>query len=196
MKAILLHHIAQILPTHPSAPTTTNKMKYSTAAFTFALDLLAANNDVADAGGFNLRGRGAINRRRARHLKGNQDTTGDDALNRATPTVAKEEDIIITDDTDIVGEESVTSIKSEKSEKGEETTVDGVDHEATTEEEKATKSHKGAAEVRADGDEEEEEASSQSSESSDEEELEELIVEDGVEGEGKVRIFYTSRVNA
>ena len=165
-------------------------MKYSTAAFTFALALLAANNDVADAGGFNLRGRGAINRRRARHLKGNQDTTGDDALNRATPTVAKEDDIIITDDTDIVGEESVTSIKSEK---GEETTVDGVDHEATTEEEKATKkSHKGAAEARADGDEEEE----ASSQSSDEEELEELIVEDGVEGEGKVRIFYTSRVNA
>ena len=101
-------------------------MKYSTAAFTFALALLAANNDVADAGGFNLRGRGAINRRRARHLKGNQDTTGDDALNRATPTVAKEDDIIITDDTDIVGEESVTSVKSK-------TTVDGVDDEAITE---------------------------------------------------------------
>lgn len=60
-------------------------MKYSAAAFTLALALLAANNDVADAR-VNLRGRKA-GHRRLRHLK-NTDTTGDDALNRATPAVS------------------------------------------------------------------------------------------------------------
>lgn len=158
-------------------------MKYSTAAFTFALALLAANNDVADAGGFNLRGRGAINRRRARHLKGNQDTTGDDAIaadNRATPEVAA--DSIIAEDTDIVEEEAVESKKShegaaEKMEAEVETIVTEIENMAEAAVEAITgEKEKG------------------SSQSSDEEELDELAVVDGVEGEGKVRIFYVSRV--
>ena len=127
-------------------------MKYSTAAFTFALALLAANNDVADAGEFNLRGRGAANRRRARHLK-NRDTTGDDALaadNRATPKVVAE-DIIITEDNTIVEEESIKSEKEPKEAKGGddvETTVDA-DTITTTEEEsiKSEKEPKGEDDV-------------------------------------------------
>ena len=151
-------------------------MKYSTAAFTFALALLAANNDVADAGEFNLRGRDAANRRRARHLK-NRDTTGDDALaadNRATPKVA---DDMITEDAAVVEEESIKSetepsepkkgeddvettegadaekdsIKSEQVPKAKggddvETTVDADNMAATVVEEKAAKAHKGAME--------------------------------------------------
>ena len=125
-------------------------MKYSTAAFTFALALLAANNDVADAGEFNLRGRGAINRRRARHLR-NQDTTGDDALaadNRATPKVAADD--IITEDTAIVEEES---IKSEKEPKDDVETIVDADSMATTEEEsiKSEKEPKETAEKAAKG---------------------------------------------
>ena len=211
MKAILLHYIAQILPTH-TYPSILfkyyNKMKYSTAAFTFALALLAANNYVADAGEFNLRGRDAANRRRARHLK-NRDTTGDDALaadNRATPKVA---DDMITEDAAVVEEKSIKS-ETEPSEpkKGEddvETTVDADNMAATVVEEKAAKSHKGAMEKMEEEVEavvteienmaetavevmtgKKEKASSQSSD--EEEEVEEPAVVDGVEGEGKVRI--------
>ena len=98
-------------------------MKYSTAAFTLALALLAANNDVADAR-VNLRGQKA-GHRRLRHLK-NTDSTGEDAVNRATPTVSTtvtadfiiNEDVIKeskekSDDEDaVVEEDTVTSQKS------------------------------------------------------------------------------------
>ena len=98
-------------------------MKYSTAAFTLALALLAANNDVADAR-VSLRGHKA-GHRRLRHLK-NTDSTGEDAVNRATPTVSTtvtadfiiNEDVIKeskekSDDEDAaVEEDTVTSQKS------------------------------------------------------------------------------------
>ena len=159
-------------------------MKYSTAAFTFALALLAANNDVADAGEFNLRGRGAIKRRRARHLK-NQDTTGDDALaadNRATPKVAADD--IITEDTAIVEEESIKSEKEPKGDKEPKGAMKKMEEEVETiVTEIENMAETAVEEIMG----KKEKASSQSS---DEEEVEELAAVDAVEGEGKVRTFY------
>ena len=135
-------------------------MKYSTAAFTLALALLAANNDVADAR-VSLRDRKA-GHRRLRHLK-NTDSTGEDAVNRATPTVSTtvtadfiiNEDVIKeskekSDDEDaVVEEDTVTSQKS--------ISVPDDGAEATEDESGKKKSHKAQIENMADTDGEEEE---------------------------------------
>jgi hypothetical protein len=109
-------------------------MKYSAAAFTLALALLAANNDVADAR-VNLRGRKA-GHRRLRHLK-NTDTTGDDALNRAAPTVST-----TVAAADIIDEDGSTVEKAAKESKKKKDDEDAVVEESTIVEEDTVTSQK------------------------------------------------------
>ena len=155
-------------------------MKYSTAAFTLALALLAANNDVADAR-VSLRGRKA-GHRRLRHLK-NTDSTGDDALNRATPTVNT------TVTADFIINEDVTKKSKEKS--GDE---DAVVEESTIVKEDTVTSQKSISvpkEAKADDGAE---AKKKSHKAQIENMADTAATSDGEKEECKVRIFMSTRI--